>query len=111
MVNDCGVELDCGGCDGQYGDPSIPGIMTCGMDALCHCLPEADTPDILDLCMGPMAEPAVNDWCVSQGGCVRAALCGAPGVFKLSDPCIYSGQAIPGPNDTSKHIWCCAEPG
>lgn len=105
QVDDCGTPLDCGTCAGQLGDILKPGVMTCGADNRCHCLPLPETivDPVANYCSGGTAEPATIAWCEQWGGCTHAMNCGLPMVFKMHDPCIYSHTA---PDGTA--VWCCA---
>ena len=121
MDDGCGDKLDC-----DYVDPSQPatcaangsplvetGPMVCSPAHVCVCPPEGDTTEAMSFCEGDAAEPAVNDFCVSGGGC-DTALCGIPPVPKAPKECTYSGRTLkPVPLDESTwiHIWCCVGPG
>lgn len=119
MVDDgCGKMLDCDATpNGKVDCSSLDnwsgatgGPMTCGEDHLCHCPPEGNSPEAMALCQGPAAEPAVDQWCATQGGC-NTALCGSASSPKVPLTCIGSGQALkPTPQDPTTwiHIWCCS---
>ena len=117
MVDDgCGTMLDCDNPDGM-GDPVTCqtqeggglGPMTCGADHLCHCDAEGNSPAAMAKCVGPSAEPSVDQWCASQGGC-STALCGSTMAFKHPFGCIYGGSLKPNPQDPNTWIpiWCCS---
>jgi hypothetical protein len=117
MVDDgCGTMLDCDNPDGM-GDPVTCqtqeggglGPMTCGADHLCHCDTEGNSPAAMAKCVGPSAEPSVDQWCASQGGC-STALCGSTMAFKHPFGCIYGGSLKPNPQDPNTWIpiWCCS---
>ena len=117
LVDDgCGTMLDCDNPDG-VGDPVTcktqqdgeTGPMTCGADHVCQCEAEGNSPAAMEKCIGPKATEAVNNWCVSQGGCVTE-LCGDPSAPKTPGQCLYGGSLKPNPQDplTWIPIWCCS---
>ena len=112
----CGTMLNCDNPDGT-GDPVTckteqggeTGPMTCGADHVCQCEAEGNSPAAMEKCIGPKATEAVNNWCVSQGGCVTE-LCGDPSAPKTPGQCLYGGSLKPNPQDplTWIPIWCCS---
>lgn len=114
MVDDgCGNLLNCDAKDPQTGVPVTcaseyagqeqGGPMACDPEThTCECVAEGDSEAAMAFCEGMKAEPAVNDYCTSHGGC-HTAWCGYAPVPKAPGHCIGSGQSL-----GEDMVWCCA---